>query len=59
MFVGMTGTGEIVVSALNRKPFYVSFYNVESKSFNRVYIQGLEEFNHDTFVDYVENMKFI
>ncbi|KAJ4880856.1 F-box associated ubiquitination effector family protein [Raphanus sativus] len=62
MFVGVT-SGETVVSASHHKPFYVVFFNLESKTFNRVYIQGLEEFNKHpyvtlhTFVDYVENIK--
>ncbi|KAL0699155.1 hypothetical protein Bca4012_055277 [Brassica carinata] len=63
MFVGMTSTDETVVSASHDRPFYFNFYNLESKTLNRVYIQGLEEFNKHqyvtlrTFVDYVENIK--
>ncbi|KAJ4880851.1 F-box associated ubiquitination effector family protein [Raphanus sativus] len=59
MFVGMTRTGEVVYSMGT----CVFFYNIERKTFKRVVIQGLEGLEHPiicrTFVDYVENMKFM
>ncbi|XP_024014424.1 putative F-box protein At1g53360 [Eutrema salsugineum] len=69
MFVGMTSTGEIVWSSYDDDDdlsilFYVFFYNLERKTLTRVSIQGIEEFKHhditiDTFLHYVENMKFM
>ncbi|KAF8114957.1 hypothetical protein N665_0030s0006 [Sinapis alba] len=63
-FVGMTSTGEVVWTKYNERSnlFYLSFYSLESKTFKRVYIQGLEEFKcsfitRGIFLDYVE--KFI
>ncbi|CAN7132560.1 unnamed protein product [Brassica rapa subsp. narinosa] len=59
LFVGMTSTGEIVYSWNSS----VWFYNIEKNTIKRVNIQGLEELEHptfiNTFVDYVENMKFL
>ncbi|ESQ55124.1 hypothetical protein EUTSA_v10027194mg [Eutrema salsugineum] len=62
-FVGMTSTGDIVWSYYKKN--YVYFYNLERKTVTRVSIQGFEDSAHDhhvlvdTFVDYVENMKFM
>ncbi|KAF2614290.1 hypothetical protein F2Q70_00013265 [Brassica cretica] len=65
-FIGMTSTGEVVLSILGEPSylFYLSFYNLQSETFKRVYFQGLEEFKQqfttpDTFLDYVENIKFM
>ena len=68
-FIGMTSTGEVVFSELSQlhEPsdlFYLSFYNLQSGTFKRVYFQGLEEFKQQfttphTFLDYVENIKFM
>ncbi|CAA7048811.1 unnamed protein product [Microthlaspi erraticum] len=65
-FVGMTARGEIVWSSYSddnkSKLYYVHFYNLERESFTSVHIQGFEEFNYpsvDTFIDYVENLKFM
>uniref|UniRef100_M4DWF8 F-box domain-containing protein n=1 Tax=Brassica campestris TaxID=3711 RepID=M4DWF8_BRACM len=68
-FIGMTSTGEVVFSGLSQlhEPsdlFYLSFYNLQSGTFKRVYFQGLEEFKQQfttphTFLDYVENIKFM
>ncbi|KAL0679529.1 hypothetical protein Bca4012_007510 [Brassica carinata] len=65
-FIGMTSTGEVVLSILGEPSdlFYLSFYNLQSGTFKRVYFQGLEEFKQqfttpDTFLDYVENIKFM
>ncbi|CAA7018463.1 unnamed protein product [Microthlaspi erraticum] len=66
--VGMTGAGEIVFVPPYRKPdlFYIVYYNIERKTFARVNIDihGSEELKDRTFVvttflDYVENMKFL
>ncbi|CAA7030997.1 unnamed protein product [Microthlaspi erraticum] len=61
-FAGMTGTGETVWYEDDPKSFFLDFYNLESKTFTRVNIQGFEEFEHHTirtFLDHVENLKFI
>ncbi|KAF3545338.1 hypothetical protein DY000_02009767 [Brassica cretica] len=57
-FVGMTSTGEFVYSwSWNSS---VWFYNTEKNTVKRVDIQGTENPRIiNTFVDYVENMKFI
>lgn len=59
LFVGMTSTGEIVYSWNSS----VWFYNIEKNTIKRVNIQGLEELEPPTFIntflDYVENMKFL
>ncbi|CAG7898098.1 unnamed protein product [Brassica rapa] len=65
-FVGMTRTGEVVYSTgeiVYSWNSSVWFYNIEKNTIKRVNIQGLEELEHptfiNTFVDYVENMKFL
>ncbi|XP_056848472.1 putative F-box protein At1g53360 [Raphanus sativus] len=59
MFVGMTSTGEIVYSWNSS----VWFYNIKRDTVKRISIEGLEGLEHptfiNTFVDYVENMKFL
>ncbi|CAG7887315.1 unnamed protein product [Brassica rapa] len=65
-FVGMTSTGELVWSSYSShglsNHFHVFFYNLERNTFTRVNIKG---FRHHsvrrihTFIDYVENMKFM
>lgn len=61
--VGMTGRDEVVLSRHCLKyPFYIYFYNLQSKSFTRVQIQGLEGFKNKrvyTFLDYDENLKLM
>ncbi|CAA7043490.1 unnamed protein product [Microthlaspi erraticum] len=65
-FVGMTGSGEVVLSSYRynlQNLFRVYFYNLERKSFTTLDFQGFEEFKYhitiNTFVDYVENLKFM
>ncbi|KAG2300709.1 hypothetical protein Bca52824_037181 [Brassica carinata] len=67
-FVGVTGRGEIVYSPRPFHPvnrYFVVFYNVESKTFRRVKVEGLEveegEKNHfkNTLIGYVENLEFM
>ncbi|CAN7141473.1 unnamed protein product [Brassica rapa subsp. narinosa] len=67
-FVGVTGRGEIVYSPRPFHPvnwYFVVFYNVESKTFTRVKVEGLEveegEKNHfkNTLIGYVENLEFM
>ncbi|CAN6874147.1 unnamed protein product [Brassica oleracea] len=67
-FVGVTGRGEIVYSPRPFHPvnrYFVVFYNVESKTFRRVKVEGLEveegEKNHfkSTLIGYVENLEFM
>ncbi|KAH0894502.1 LOW QUALITY PROTEIN: hypothetical protein HID58_056931, partial [Brassica napus] len=62
MFVGMTRKSEIVYLC-NSWFSYVFLYNIEGNTFRRVNIRGPEGLEplriRDTFVDYVENMKFI
>ncbi|KAF8114964.1 hypothetical protein N665_0030s0013 [Sinapis alba] len=57
--VGMTGRGEIVCWSES----CICFYNIEMNTFKRVNFKGLEGLEHpsiyNTFVDYVENMKFM
>ncbi|KAL0799271.1 hypothetical protein Bca101_054446 [Brassica carinata] len=59
LFVGMTSTGEIVYSSKS----CIFFNNIEKNTFSGVNIQGLEGLNPPsicrTFVDYVENLKFV
>ncbi|EFH68110.1 hypothetical protein ARALYDRAFT_892576 [Arabidopsis lyrata subsp. lyrata] len=67
MFVGMTGTGEIVFSpckSFQPNPFYIFFYNIERNTVTRIHIQGFEEFEHhrtsvQTILNFVEDVKFI
>ncbi|CAH8255522.1 unnamed protein product [Arabidopsis lyrata] len=67
LIVGMTGTGDIVFSPFAGDlsiPFYIFFYNIESKTCTRVHIKGFEEFKHQftfvhIFLDFVEDMKFM
>ncbi|ESQ33547.1 hypothetical protein EUTSA_v10009733mg [Eutrema salsugineum] len=64
--VGVTATGEIVLSEIYRlKPYYVFYFNPESNSLCSVKIQGNHEVLEDrsyqrvcTFVDYVEDLNF-
>ncbi|KAJ4912891.1 F-box associated ubiquitination effector family protein [Raphanus sativus] len=67
-FVGMTSTGKFVWSY--REPpntLYLTFYNSESETFTKVNVQGFDESEEveddyifiDTYVDYVENMKWL
>ncbi|KAJ4903414.1 F-box protein DOR [Raphanus sativus] len=60
---GMVGTNEIVLSPrYQRVPYYVIYFNVERKTITQVGIQGLEAFqgkSFDTYVNYVENVKFL
>nr|VDD20306.1 unnamed protein product [Brassica rapa] len=67
-FVGVTGRGDIVYSPRPFHPvnwYFVVFYNVESKTFTRVKVEGLEveegEKNHfkNTLIGYVENLEFM
>ncbi|CAA7043491.1 unnamed protein product [Microthlaspi erraticum] len=63
-FVGMTATCEILLSYRYSLNIYrVYFYNLETKSFTTLDFQGFEEFKYhipiNTFVDYVENLKFL
>ncbi|KFK40329.1 hypothetical protein AALP_AA3G360300 [Arabis alpina] len=66
--VGMTATGEIVLSAKQTsRPFYVFYYNPEKNTLQSVEIRGVgehqEAFDSDrrvyAFVDYVVDSKFI
>ncbi|CAF2354042.1 unnamed protein product [Brassica napus] len=67
-FVGVTGRGDIVYSPRPFHPvnwYFVVFYKVESKTFTRVKVEGLEveegEKNHfkNTLIGYVENLEFM
>uniref|UniRef100_A0A0D3C2W9 F-box associated beta-propeller type 3 domain-containing protein n=1 Tax=Brassica oleracea var. oleracea TaxID=109376 RepID=A0A0D3C2W9_BRAOL len=57
---GMVGKNEIVFSPIyQRDPFYVIYYNVESKTITKVGIQGLEAFQGKSlniYLNYVENL---
>ncbi|XP_024006078.1 F-box protein At1g53790 [Eutrema salsugineum] len=59
--IGLTGTGDIVFSAyFLSDPFYVFYYNLDSKTLTRTEIQGFEKFqNHRVYIfqEYVENVK--
>ncbi|CAN6826174.1 unnamed protein product, partial [Brassica oleracea] len=59
LLLGITSKGEIVYSWNS----FLLFYNLESNTVKRVNIQGMEGLGHPrichTFVNYVENMKFI
>ncbi|KAL9309563.1 putative F-box protein [Arabidopsis thaliana] len=65
--VGVTGTGEIVFSpyaCYMPSPFYIFFYNIQTKTCTRVHVKGFEEFKHNftllhTFLDFVEDTKFM
>nr|VDD14119.1 unnamed protein product [Brassica rapa] len=60
---GMVGTNEIVFSPIyQRDPFYVIYYNVESKKITKVGIQGLEAFQGKSlniYLNYVENVTLL
>ncbi|CAA7048810.1 unnamed protein product [Microthlaspi erraticum] len=60
-FVGMTATGDIVWSSYSNSNKCVYFYNLERGTFTSVTIQGFEELygSVGTFIDYVENLKFM
>ncbi|KFK35015.1 hypothetical protein AALP_AA5G223000 [Arabis alpina] len=59
--VGVTDRNEVVLSLpCLMDPFYVYYYNLVSKSFTRVQIQGFGVFKYKkvyTFLDYDENLK--
>ncbi|KAF8108846.1 hypothetical protein N665_0104s0159 [Sinapis alba] len=60
---GMVGTNEIVLSPRYQNvPYYLIYYNLESKKIRKVGIQGLEAFQGNSFktlVNYVENVKLL
>ncbi|KAJ4912900.1 F-box associated ubiquitination effector family protein [Raphanus sativus] len=65
-FVGMTSTGEFVWGSPgnHEHSLYLIFYNLEGETFTNVNVQGIQELTHqyrfiDTYVDYVENMKWL
>lgn len=64
MFVGMTGTNEIVMQsvAYPPRPFFLIYFNVERNTVVRVAIQGMDRSEYvavDIFLDHVENAKLV
>ncbi|CAA7013875.1 unnamed protein product [Microthlaspi erraticum] len=61
--VGMTGSGEVVLSPLRfSDPFYIYYYNLERNSFTKFRIQGFERCEPTevyTSLDYAENLKLM
>ncbi|KAL0897161.1 hypothetical protein Bca101_081122 [Brassica carinata] len=62
-FAGIVGTNEIILAPwFQRVPYFVIYYNVESKKVRKVGIQGLEAFQGKsikTYLNYVENVKLL